>query len=59
MTMTNNLIIYFDANNEIHTNFADYATASTMLIWKLSGCQITEKLVPTQSDIIFLLLQYR
>ena len=51
MTMTN--IFYFDANDEIHTIFVEYATAFIMFIWMLCGCWITEKLAPTQSDINF------
>ena len=45
--------ILFDANYEIHTMFADYAAAFITLIWRMCGCLITEKLAPTQSDIIF------
>ena len=46
----------FDANDEIHTNYADYSIAFITLIWMLCGCWITGKLAPTQSDTIFGLL---
>ena len=60
MTMTNDhALYYFDAKIEIPTMFVDYAKAFIMLIWRLCGCWITEKLALTQSDIIFGLFYYR
>ena len=45
--MTLCIIFYFDENYEIHTIFADYATAFITLIWRLCGGRITETLAPT------------